>query len=79
MAKPDGGPAFPTVHEACPGCGIGRHGEGMSLRDHFAGQALAGLSVPNPRDDSPEAWAWDAFAQAAYMAADAMLAERDRE
>jgi len=51
--------------------------EGMTLRDWFAGQALAGLStgaaftVPNEAE-SAEA------AQVAYRLADAMLAERSK-
>lgn len=43
---------------------------GMSLRDYFAGQALAGLT--NGRRENVEV-----FAREAYAVADAMLAERD--
>jgi hypothetical protein len=54
-------PAFPVQD--------GFYAAGMSLRDWFAGQALATLQ-PH----------WDAkpLAKAAYEVADAMLAERER-
>ena len=38
MATNDGGPAFPCAPEA-----YNYHRQGMSLRDWFAGQALAGM------------------------------------
>lgn len=44
---------------------------GMSLRDHFAGQALAGLLSPHGCNASPVE-----FAEAAFCIADAMLAHR---
>lgn len=62
----NGGPAFPS------------HGsmgevvqEGMSLRDWFAGQALAGMGIIA----DAEAWKLAAWA---YETADAMLAEREK-
>ena len=63
----DGGPAFPMVTDFCPLKGI-RSTEGMSLRDYFAGQLMP--SMLNTFDSFDEA------AEAAYEAADAMLAER---
>lgn len=48
------------------------HGMGMTLRDWFAGQALAGINS-NP------AWeenGWSDLARASYDAADAMLSAR---
>jgi hypothetical protein len=54
------GPADPEVY------GMG----GMSLRDWFAGHALAGLMVSST-DKRPDAIAW-----IAYQYANAMLAER---
>jgi hypothetical protein len=58
---------------------------GMSLRDWFAGQALAGMSLPDDRTYSqgdherhtPQYYA-NLCAIAAYRLADAMLAERDK-
>ena len=69
MAKLDGGPAFPTPNNGewgfnskdekvfCPDVT-----PGMSLRDWFAGQALAGLlasghfTCPNDEEDNDGAW-----------------------
>jgi hypothetical protein len=45
------------------------HSPGMTLRDWFAGQALAGIAC----DETPET-----AAEAAYRFADAMLAERSK-
>ena len=47
--------------------------QGMSLRDYFAGQALAGFLGNCTRDLSNEAAAEDA-----YASADAMIVERDK-
>ena len=81
MSKPnDSGPAFPSD----------RFGElGMSLRDYFAGQALAGDSSQEDhrRYDKEcgltlEQWREQCFASDAefcYALADAMLAEREKE
>lgn len=63
-AQNDGGPAFPSPsvqHQSL---------RGMSLRDWFAGQALAG-SLANPGVMSAIDWATQA-----YELADAMLAAR---
>ena len=55
---------------AFPSAGYGA--SGMTLRDYFAGQALAGmLGNPNSRGASVE------YASAAYRYADVMLAERE--
>ena len=71
----DGGPAFPQLqrsetYEANDGCKVSTHESygGMSLRDWFAGQALAGLVAATDRDGSKEVYAMDA-----YDLADAML------
>ena len=64
----DGGPAFPNSNDVC-GC------YGMSLRDWFAGQALAGaihIRASSPDDRF-------AFAAAAYAISNAMIAERAKE
>ncbi len=72
----DGGPAFPVDHKflrqtaslaeikiAC----------GMTLRDYFAGQALAGLLADS------NASSRSLYAKDAYDLADAMLAARERK
>lgn len=65
----DGGPAFPygtkNVTE--------RFSEGMSLRDYFAGQALAGM-LANPCGDSSKL-----AVGLAYRIADKMLLESARK
>ena len=63
----DGGRAFPACNEANVNGTMG-----MSLRDWFAGQALAGIMASGlPNDvESPE------LSRAAYLVADAMLAAR---
>lgn len=74
MTKKDGGPAFPfqaSEHEALQ--------RGMSLRDWFAGRAMAAM-VGN--SDHMVVFAESAdpakdVAVAAYSIADAMLAERE--
>lgn len=63
MSK-DGGPAFP----------VSGFSSGMTLRDYFAGQALAGITVGCGWQGGP----WETMAAHAYEAADAMLAERER-
>ena len=78
MSGPDGGPAFPTDGES----EIGPHNwhvEGMSLRDYFAGQALAGM-LANKRfhifGNDGDTLADEQAAQNADAFADAMIAER---
>lgn len=74
MSEPinDGGPAFPRASgPAQEGVNAQAH-YGMTLRDWFAGQALAGL-LASPAE--PEFGA-SHFANAAYTAADAMLKAR---
>ena len=68
--KTDGGPAFPE-HDA-----VGFTRPGMTLRDWFAGQALATMKLPVPWSDNP--LYWEGVARTAYVAADAMLTERLR-
>lgn len=50
---------------------------GMSLRDYFAGQALAGLLSSGPSSFSRFEGRGD-IASATYLMADAMLAERNK-
>ena len=70
MNRPNnGGPAFPTVESDDYVTDMG-----MSLRDWFAGQALAGLVAFDRYEERPEVLAGDA-----YLLADAMLSEREPE
>jgi len=73
QSKLNGGPAFPCAQEHQQGMnGIG--GAGMTLRDWFAGQALAGyFAAPN----TPHRGADDCAAYM-YQVADAMIAERSK-
>jgi hypothetical protein len=70
--KADGGPAFPVTDDALL--------NGMTLRDYFAGQALAGICAGRMKGDLIRKWI-DGYAEgqetrAAYAFADAMLKER---
>jgi hypothetical protein len=68
----DGGPAFPmNASTGDPRDGVYCQ-NGMSLRDWFAGQALAGLlSEPKYTPEMPHR-----YAKASYIMADAMLKAR---
>lgn len=81
MSNPinDGGPAFPHTEKdhmalSCPG---------MSLRDWFAGQALAGYRWDDqalsaePEDGADDPVTADDIAEWAYLLADSMLERRD--
>lgn len=71
----DGGPAFPVLRENNnPNMPLIMASSGMSLRDWFAGQALAGLMV-NYHDHPNNA---EECAQLSFDAADAMLAAREK-
>jgi hypothetical protein len=71
-AVKDGGPAFPVHGGDWPNDDPRNRilGGGMSLRDWFAGQALAGM-LASGEDFRPSAGA-----EAAYLLADAMIAAR---
>lgn len=65
-------PAFPSTHMAAHHTGVGcveKHVPGMSLRDWFAGMALANPYTHNESD-------CDRVAEWAFHIADAMLAAR---
>lgn len=66
----DGGPAFPIPD------GNWNMSGGMSLRDYFAGLALAGL-IRN-MTDAHGLWNEATAADAAYLYADAMIQARER-
>ena len=74
MSKQDGGPAFPGFIDQ-----FGKKNpEGMTLRDYFAAKAMQGL-IASPRGTPNGADATDTYyAEMAYLMADAMLAEREK-
>ena len=88
MSVNDGGPAFPVVAST----GDPRDGvycrDGMSLRDYFAGQAIAGVIRSTVEADSAAVLSESAdssglaieqvIARSAYEIADAMLAVREK-
>ena len=91
MSKPnDGGPAFPRTYEFVEdGERMDDTMDGMTLRDYFAGQAVAKAVVPLPKSIwQCVRWAFglkfeasaithEHNARQAFLAADAMLAERN--
>jgi hypothetical protein len=75
--KETGGPAFPRADSISPDGTFWEAGNGgMTLRDWFAGQALAGIA----RDTSGDVTfhSLKQSAEEAYFYADAMLAERSK-
>lgn len=71
----DGGPAFPVVYDSnCPSVDMG-----MSLRDWFAGQALAGLLSNADASAGSGDWSWRSgtLTGDTYLYADAMLQSRE--
>lgn len=76
--KNNGGPAFPRAAAFAGEASF----RGMSLRDYFAGKALAGAGAWTPLhggDNLATKRAMAARAQWAYEQADAMLAEREKD
>lgn len=92
MGKTTGGPAFPVMHKNVTGSFDGICGslqevqmDGMTLRDYFAGKAIAGLTANMEMLQAFKIIAksegcntQDAAAKAAYDFADAMLAARNK-
>lgn len=79
--KNDGGPAFPLIWNSAHNSEWNTEA-GMTLRDWFAGQALAGIAA-NPEEAKGSiglslSQATKVTAQAAYLLADAMIAERSK-
>ena len=84
----DGGPAFPlpTIDLQTHEIKYPKHVQGMSLRDWFAGQAMAGNCAADPNEDPKSgdlrSWSSAAYASMAehcYALADAMLAAREQK
>ena len=75
----DGGAAFPRPVSFSEEGGTHRGTLGMTLRDYFAGQALAGLCVRAGDDGQITEWRFHVIANVALKAADAMLAARERK
>ena len=71
----DLGPAFPSMRPQGPGETSPTWMPGMTLRDWFAGQAMAGLLAHHGGGDA--SWRSNVAAQA-LLHADAVLVERDR-
>lgn len=75
MSDKTGGPAFPHYYDLGGPYPNYSSGPGMTLRDYFAGQALASMEYsPFPADDNTAVQ----LAARAYRIADAMLAERSK-
>ena len=73
MSNKDGGPAFPKAAEFDQQGNFFDYGNsGMTLRDWFAGQALAGTLLYSGGTGQ-----FEDYAKQAYMQADAMLAARE--
>ena len=74
MTKDNGGPAFPHESSVCSDHGIFPEIEpGMTLRDYFAAQVIAGVLAHGiPTDASDRQF----VADHAYLFADAMLEAR---
>jgi hypothetical protein len=69
--------AFPNRGDNSPGCEIY---DGMTLRDYFAGQALASVKAPDILVGIPETErVLERHARRMYRMADAMLKERAQE
>jgi len=72
--KEDGDVAFPAI------TGNGYfYQRGMSIRDYFAGQALAGSLAGAELNNYISEESAKKFAAEAYILADAMLAEREKQ
>ena len=89
--KDNGGSAFPTrfithntfvsdAHGVGTAVPVYSDAPGMSLRDWFAGQALAGLlaSTAHPDSTGPDCASQSSWAAQAYSLADAMIEARSK-
>ena len=80
MSKKTGGPAFPMMHKwradsygaaANTGYEVEEYYAGMTLRDYFAAKAMQGFGATT-------GWDYKYLSEHAYLIADAMLAEREK-
>lgn len=82
MSNNGGGPAFPSEqHETQDGCWNQTYEAGMTLRDYFAGQAIAGVIDPKDFNTCDQCYAdvnMKYYAELSYQMADAMLAIREK-
>lgn len=71
-----GGPAFPAMEVRTEDTQdlVANASQGMTLRDWFAGKALEGIFASNAQGAT-----YEHISEAAYKAADAMLAERNKQ
>lgn len=82
--KNDGGPAFPTMVFQGDDHNNPEYAIGLTMRDWFAGQ-IAGHLVSNPNQNPLFVQFFSGgeqaqtYAEAAYLLADAMLAQRNKE
>jgi hypothetical protein len=72
-----GGPAFPAAVTVSASGDVYHGFDGMTLRDWFAGQALAGICANPAWNDTFHKSVSAPSAEAAYSMADAMLAARE--
>ena len=77
MSERDGGPAFPEAIAVGPAGDVYPGFSGMTLRDWFAGQALAAcIQKCVPQECNTGENMEQMFARKAFLVADAMLAVR---
>jgi len=74
MSKSTGGPVFPTTPENATRMN-GTGGTGMTLRDWYAGQALAGLLAAGPHDCA----AWELTVDASTYADEMIKRKKELE
>ena len=67
MSDKTGGPAFPSS--------LSDLGSGMTLRDYFAAKAMQGICAGH---EDPQPYTWKQLAEWSYLAAEAMLVQREK-
>ena len=71
----DGGPAFPCDNDPTPNDFGNLPESGMSLRDYFAAKAMQGICAGH---EDPQPYTWKQLAEWSYLAAEAMLVQREK-